>query len=66
MERQLESFQTPKGEIVLVNKATITYAKQVEHGHTRIYFNSPSINNTVQSVVVDCCIEEVEKILNGE
>lgn len=64
MEYQFESFQTPKGEIVLVNKATITYAKQVGNGQTRIYFNSLSVNDTIQSVLVECGIEEVEKILN--
>ncbi len=62
---QFESFKTPKGEFVVVNKATITYIKE-ENGNCRIFFNSLSINGTVQSVLIQCCIEEVERILNGE
>ncbi len=66
MEFQFESFETPKGDVVIVNKATITYVKKTEDGNCRIYFNSIGLNNTVQSVLVNCCIEEVEKILNCE
>lgn len=62
---QFESFETPKGEVVVVNKATITFIKE-ENGNCRIFFNSLSVNNTVQSVLINCSIGEVERILNGE
>ncbi len=66
MEFQFESFTTTTGEIVIVNKATITYIRKINGNNCRIYFNSPGINNTVQSVDIDCALEELEKILNGE
>ncbi|MCM1093735.1 MAG: hypothetical protein NC421_07250 [Lachnospiraceae bacterium] len=66
MEFQFESFTTTNGEIVIVNKATITYIRKINGYNCRIYFNSPGFNNTVQSVDIDCTLEELEKILNGE
>lgn len=65
MITQFESFETPKGEVVVVNKATITFIKE-ENGNCRIFFNSLSVNNIVQSVLINCSIGEVEHILNGE
>lgn len=61
--KQFESFQTPDGEVVIVNKSTITYIKP-EKNYSRIFFNCKSVNGTLLSVQVDCPIEEVEKILN--
>lgn len=63
---QFESFETVGNKVVLVNKATITYIKQLPDGNSMIFFNAVGNDNNVQAVKVLCCIEEVEKILNGE
>lgn len=63
---QFESFETEDGNIVVVNKATITYIKPLPEGNSLIIFNSIGHNSQAQAVKVKCCIEEVEKILNGE
>lgn len=63
---QFESFETVNGTIVVVNKATITFIKPLNEGNSMIFFNSMGQNSQVQAIKVRCCIEEVEKILNGE
>ncbi len=63
---QFESFETVNGTVVVVNKATITYIKSLPDGNSMIFFNSMGHNSQVQAIMVRCCIEEVEKILNGE
>lgn len=63
---QFESFETVGGETVVVNKATITYIKSLSDGNSMIFFNASSNDGKVQTVRVNCCIEEVERILNGE
>lgn len=63
---QFESFETVNGTVVVVNKATITYIKPLTDGNSMIFFNSMGHNSQVQAIRVRCCIEEIEKILNGE
>lgn len=63
---QFESFETEGNSVVIVNKATITYIKQLPNGNSMIFFNAVGNANKVQAVEVLCCMEEVEKILNGE
>jgi hypothetical protein len=63
---QFESFETVGGTVVVVNKATITYIKGLSDGNSMIFFNAMSQDNKVQAVRVNCCIEEVERILNDE
>ena len=63
---QFESFETINGTVVVVNKATITYIEPLTDGNSMIFFNSIGHNSQVQAIKVKCCIEEVEKILNGE
>lgn len=63
---QFESFETVGGSVVVVNKATITYIKELPDGNSMIFFNATSQDNKAQAVRVNCCIEEVERILNGE
>lgn len=63
---QFESFETVNGTVVVVNKATITYIKPLTDGSSMIFFNSMGHNSQVQAIRVRCCIEEIEKILNGE
>lgn len=63
---QFETFQTVGGTVVLVNKATITYIKGLSNGNSMIFFNAMGQNDKVQAIQVNCCIEEVERILNGD
>lgn len=63
---QFETFQTVGGTVVLVNKATITYIKGLSNGNSMIFFNAMGQNDKVQVIQVNCCIEEVERILNGD
>lgn len=63
---QFETFQTAGGTVVLVNKATITYIKGLSNGNSMIFFNAMGQNDKVQAIQVNCCIEEVERILNGD
>lgn len=63
---QFESFKNVKGEVVVVNKMNITYIKTIDNSISRIYFNAPGINNTVQHIDVECSIEQIERILNEE
>ena len=63
---QFETFQTVGGTVVLVNKSTITYIKGLSNGNSMIFFNAMGQNDKVQAIQVNCCIEEVERILNGD
>lgn len=63
---QFESFETVGGSVVVVNKSTITYIKGLSDGCSMIFFNATGRDNQPQAVKVKCCIEEVERIFNGE
>lgn len=38
----------------------------VSNGNSMIFFNAMGQNDKVQAIQVNCCIEEVERILNGD
>lgn len=63
---QFESFETVDGKIVVVNKTTITYIIGTPDNNSIIFFNATGRDDKVQSLKIDCYIEEVLKILNCE
>lgn len=64
--KQFVSFQTVGNRIVIVNKATITYVKQINEVSSMIFFNSMGQEDKVQALRVNGNIKEVLRILNGE